>query len=65
MTELLLKLVGVVICSFFGMMILVSTYGEIGEPNKNGFEEWLTIFVVWCIIWALLRIKNSMKQIER
>lgn len=65
MTELLLKAFGVVFGSFFGMMILVATYGEIGEPNKNGFEEWLTIFIVWCIIWGLLTIKNSMKQIER
>lgn len=57
----IMKLFGVIFGSMFGMMILVSTYGEI-VVNKNGLEEVLIIFVTWCIIWAMLQIKNSLKR---
>jgi hypothetical protein len=47
--------------SFFGMLVLLATYGEIIE-NRSGFEEWLIVMAVLVIVRVFMM---GMNRIDR
>jgi len=50
--------------SFFGMIVLVATYGEIIE-NKSGFEEWLIVMAVLVIVRVFMMGMNRIDRRDR
>jgi len=58
---MLIFLMSLPFISFFAMLVLLATYGEI-VINKNGLEEWIICMVVITVLYGFKRVKSYVKR---